>query len=212
MPSFPTRVLGYSDRINHALAYAAKHHDQQVRKGTRAPYQTSPANVAIILTRYSRDEDSVVAGILHDVVEDSLRDGQTAELLRQRIGEKFGQDVLDILLAATLRRYDDAGVELSIDERRQDLLDRLDVAGDDARWVCAAEKLHHAASLVADLRRTVDPTAVWARQRAGGAGTVQWYRQVRDRLAALGFDAPIVAELSATVAELAHRVPTEARA
>ena len=31
---------GYSDRINHALAFAAKHHDQQVRKGTRLPYLT----------------------------------------------------------------------------------------------------------------------------------------------------------------------------
>ena len=41
---------GYSDRVNHALAFAAKHHDQQVRRGTRAPYATHPANVAIILS------------------------------------------------------------------------------------------------------------------------------------------------------------------
>ena len=49
-------IAGYSDRVNHALAFAAKHHDQQVRKGTRAPYATNAANVAIILTRYQRDE------------------------------------------------------------------------------------------------------------------------------------------------------------
>ena len=30
-----TVMNGYSDRINHALAFAAKHHDQQVRRGTR---------------------------------------------------------------------------------------------------------------------------------------------------------------------------------
>ena len=35
-------ITGYSDRINHALAFAAKHHDQQVRKGTRLPYLTQP--------------------------------------------------------------------------------------------------------------------------------------------------------------------------
>ena len=29
-------TTGYSDRINHALAFAAKHHDRQVRKGNRA--------------------------------------------------------------------------------------------------------------------------------------------------------------------------------
>ena len=60
-------ITGYSDRINHALAFAAKHHDQQVRKGTRLPYLTHPANVAIILTRYGRDEATVVAGILHEM-------------------------------------------------------------------------------------------------------------------------------------------------
>src|SRR6478672_4460651 len=49
-------TTGYSDRINHALAFAAKHHDQEVRKGTRLPYVTRPANVAIILARYDQDE------------------------------------------------------------------------------------------------------------------------------------------------------------
>ena len=57
-------ITGYSDRINHALAFAAKHHDQQVRKGTRLPYVTHPANVAVILTRYGQDDDTVIAGIL----------------------------------------------------------------------------------------------------------------------------------------------------
>src|SRR3954452_23622147 len=117
---------GYSDRINHAFAFAAKHHDQQVRKGTKLPYLTHPANVAVILTRYGRDERTVVAGILHDVVEDCVRDGYTRELLEQRIGEKFGDDVLSTVLAVTHRRVDDDGVELSTDEKREDYLQRLD--------------------------------------------------------------------------------------
>src|SRR5438067_12220007 len=84
------QVTGYSDRINHAFAFAAKHHDRQVRKGTRLPYLTHPANVAIILTRYAQDESTVVAGILHDVIEDCVRDGYTRDMLEQRIGDKFG--------------------------------------------------------------------------------------------------------------------------
>ena len=70
-------ITGYSDRINHAFAFAAKHHDRQVRKGTRLPYLTHPANVAVILTRYGRDEHTVVAGILHDVIEDCVREAYT---------------------------------------------------------------------------------------------------------------------------------------
>src|SRR5437764_14339377 len=106
-------ITGYSDRINHALAFAAKHHDQQVRKGTRLPYVTHPANVAIILTRYGCDDQTVVAGILHDVVEDCVRDAYTVEMLEQRIGDKFGADVLETVLAVTHRRVDDDGIELS---------------------------------------------------------------------------------------------------
>src|SRR3982751_4274056 len=90
-------VTGYSDVINHAFAFAAKHHDRQVRKGTKLPYLTHPANVAVILTRYGRDNDTVVAGILHDVIEDCVRDGYTRQMLEQRIGDKFGERVLDQL-------------------------------------------------------------------------------------------------------------------
>ncbi|MGQ0647728.1 MAG: HD domain-containing protein [Gemmatimonadaceae bacterium] len=198
----PLSMVGYSDRINHALAFAAKHHDQQVRKGTRAPYLTQPANVAIILTRYGQDEPTVVAGILHDVVDDWSRDGYSREMLEQRLGEKFGVEILQMLLPVTHRKSDDDGIELSPEERRDDLLERLAGAGSLARWVCAADKLHGAASLVTDLRRTVDPSSVWSRFTGGRETTVRWYRRVTDRLASLGFDAPIMRELDAVVRDL----------
>src|SRR3954465_6768879 len=83
-------IRGYSDRINHAFAYAAKHHDRQVRKGTRLPYLTHPANVAVLLTAFGRGEETVLAGILHDVIEDCVNEKYTRETLEQRIGEKFG--------------------------------------------------------------------------------------------------------------------------
>src|SRR5947199_6371683 len=111
---------GYSDAINHAFAFAAKHHDQQVRKGTKLPYLTHPANVAVILTRYGQDDETVIAGILHDVVEDCVRDGFTQSMLEQRIGDKFGGDVLETVLAVTYRRQDDEGVELSSSEQKED--------------------------------------------------------------------------------------------
>jgi len=195
-------VTGYSDEINHAFAFAAKHHDRQVRKGTKLPYLTHPANVAVILTRYGRSSDTVVAGILHDVIEDCVRDGYTGEMLQQRIGDKFGAKVLDTVLNVTYRRHDDDGVELSAEDRRADYLDRLSEASEDARWVCAADKVHNASSIVADLRRTVDPETVWNRFGGGKAVTARWYRQVYERLREVGFDAPIMAELDQVSSEL----------
>jgi (p)ppGpp synthase/HD superfamily hydrolase len=195
-------VNGYSDVINHALAFAAKHHDRQVRKGTRLPYLTHPANVALILTRYGRDTDTVVAGILHDVIEDCVRDGYSREMLEQRIGDKFGAKVLDTVLAVTYRRNDDDGVELSGDDRKTDYLERLSGASEEARWVCAADKIHNASSIVADLKRTIDTETIWSRFGGGRAGTGRWYRQVYERLREVGFDAPIMAELDRASSEL----------
>lgn len=171
-------MTGYSDRINHAFAFAAKHHDQQVRKGTRLPYLTHPANVAIILTRYGRPEETVVAGILHDVIEDGVRDGLSREVLEERIGRKFGSSVLDAVMAVTARRSDDDGVDFSWDERKEDYLLRLGQANEDALWVCAADKVHNANSILSDLRRTAFPETVWGRfspaVKVRCAGIVVW--------------------------------------
>jgi (p)ppGpp synthase/HD superfamily hydrolase len=193
---------GYSDRLNHAFAFAAKHHDRQVRKGTRMPYLTHPANVAVILTRYGCDEDTVIAGILHDVIEDCVREGWTREMLEDRIASKFGDTVLATALAVTKRRVDDDGVDFSREEIKADSLARLATASDSARWVCAADKVHNAGSILADLRRTIDPESVWGRFTGGRDGTLQWYRSVRDRLAGLGFSAPILTELTGLVEAL----------
>jgi (p)ppGpp synthase/HD superfamily hydrolase len=195
-------INGYSDRLNHALAFAAKHHDRQVRKGTRLPYLTHPANVAIILTRYGRDEDIVIAGILHDVIEDCVRENYTRAMLEQRIGDKFGMTVLDTVLAVTHRTVDDGGTDLSSDERKDDYLERLIGASEAARWVCAADKLHNAGTIVADLQRTIDPMTVWGRFNAGRDGTVRWYRRVYERLRELGFTAAIMEELRRVVESL----------
>jgi len=195
-------VIGYSDVINHALAFAAKHHDRQVRKGTKLPYLTQPANVAIILTRYGQKDETIVAGILHDVVADWVRDGYTREMLEQRMGDKFGPHVLGTILSVTNRRNDDDGVELSSEERRGDCLERLSAASEEARWVCAADKVHHASTILADLRRTVDPETVWNRSGVGRDSIVRWYRAVYERLREVGFTAPIMTELDRVSGEL----------
>ncbi len=195
-------VTGYSDTVNHAFAFAAKHHDRQVRKGTRLPYLTHPANIAVILTRYGRDDDAVVAGILHDVVEDCVRDGFSRETLDQRIGEKFGDSVLQTVLQVTYRRLDDDGVELSSAEKKEDYLERLAEANESARWVCAADKVHNVRSILSDLQRTLDSQTIWSRFSGGRETTVKWYRDVYERLKSIGFTASIMNELAIAVEEM----------
>jgi hypothetical protein len=196
-------TTGYSDRINHALAYAAKHHDQLVRRGTRSPYLTRHANVAVILARYDADDDMIVAGILHDVVNDTLRAGLTPDGVAGRIGQKFGDDALHLALAIAERRADDDGVELAPSERRDDLLQRLQAAPDRARWILAANALHETGTLLAELGRTEFPEAVWERNPRGQG--VEWLQRIRDRLQSVDFSAPIMSELQSRIGELSAR-------
>jgi (p)ppGpp synthase/HD superfamily hydrolase len=207
-------MAGYSDPINHAFAFSAKHHDQQVRKGTRYPYLTAAPNLAVILARYGQDDPTLVAGILHDVVEDCVRDGYSTEMLNRRVGDKFGEHVLSTVLAIIERRFDDEGIELSHLERKDDLLERLASADDRARWIAAADHLQSGGTLLADLRRTDFPEAVWSRFTSGREATIAWYRRLHDRLVELGFRAPeypIMEELHDVVRSLEHYAGADAR-
>jgi (p)ppGpp synthase/HD superfamily hydrolase len=198
-------VVGYSDRIHHALAFAAKHNDRQVHKGTRQPFRTHASNLAIILTRYGRDDDTVIAGILQDVVADCVEERYSAAMLDQRIGEKFGRDVLASIISVTPRRVDEIGVDLSNEERREDLLERLGTSDDRARWVVTADALYSVGSTLANLRRTIDANSVWSQLPLGREGTTRWFRSLCDRLCAVEFKEPIVDELSRLVDELTMR-------
>jgi hypothetical protein len=99
------------------------------------------------------------------------------------------------VLAVTHRKVDDDGIEFSSEERKEDYLARLADAGPRARWVCAADKVHNASTILSDLERTDYPETVWGRFNVGREGTIRWYRRVYDRLRELGFDAPIMREL-----------------
>ena len=60
----------FSHRLDAAYKLAAIVHAKQMRKGTLIPYVAHPIHVASILARAGCSEDVVIAGVLHDVLED----------------------------------------------------------------------------------------------------------------------------------------------
>ena len=73
------------NQIREAYELAAKAHANQLRR-SGAPYIIHPLHVAIILAEMEMDKESIIAGLLHDVVEDT-------DVTLEQIGEKFGPDV-----------------------------------------------------------------------------------------------------------------------
>ena len=61
----------FSWRFDQALTLASLAHAGVPRKGTVVPYIMHPAHVARLLDRHGFSEDAVIAGLLHDVLEDA---------------------------------------------------------------------------------------------------------------------------------------------
>jgi GTP diphosphokinase / guanosine-3',5'-bis(diphosphate) 3'-diphosphatase len=81
----------YSYRIEQAIRAAAVLHDGQVRKGAEPyPYITHLVAVSYLLADYAKDEDTIIAGLLHDTLEDT---DYTPEELEADFGKKVREIV-----------------------------------------------------------------------------------------------------------------------
>jgi (p)ppGpp synthase/HD superfamily hydrolase len=154
--------------INLALEVAARAHNGQVRKGTDIPYITHPFAVGILLLKAGCSEEVVMAGLLHDTLEDT-------SLTIEEIRSQFGQVVADIVLGCT-----EPNRKLPWEERKQHTLNFLRTAPMEIRWVCCADKLHNLRTIANDLNLVGDQ--VWSRFHRGRKKQEWYYRGVVESL------------------------------
>jgi (p)ppGpp synthase/HD superfamily hydrolase len=180
-----------TDRFGEALAFAARLHNGQKRKGTDIPYVSHLLAVASIALEHGADEDEAIAALLHDAVED-----QGGDAARQEIRRRFGERVTQVVDGCT-----DAETTPKPPwrERKERYVAHVAEASPSVRLVSAADKLHNARSILADLRTCGD--ALWARFKGGKEGTLWYYRSLVEAFRAHG-TTPLVEELARTVAEI----------
>ena len=160
-----------SETLERALRWAAACHRGQTRKGGDIPYFEHAAAVALILHRLGCDEDVVVAGALHDVVEDT---DATLDDVRAR----FGPDVARTVALCSETKHDDHGAKRPWLVRKTEYLDRLAASGSTAaKAVALADKLHNLVCIACDLRDGVD---LWSRFNADQHQALWYYRAAID--------------------------------
>src|SRR3989442_9480364 len=98
------------DLIKKAYVYSAKVHQGQIRKSGE-PYLVHPLEVAGLLADLKLDEASIVAGLLHDTIEDTLAKPE-------EIKELFGQEVLDLLEGVTKLGTFQSSEAVSVEEKQ----------------------------------------------------------------------------------------------
>jgi len=80
-------------KLRKAVHYGAAAHEKQIRKSGE-PYITHPIAVATVLAELRVDVDTLIAGVLHDTIEDT-------EVTHADICEQFNEDVANLVEAVT---------------------------------------------------------------------------------------------------------------
>lgn len=87
-------------RVLRAATFAARVHATHKRKGASAePYVNHVLEVAAILAAHGAPEEAILAGLLHDTVEDSDKDPEP--ITHERLVTEFGELVAGVVAEAT---------------------------------------------------------------------------------------------------------------
>jgi hypothetical protein len=159
-----TDVPVLSARFEDALAFAARLHRSQVRKGTEVPYLSHLLAVAALVLERGGGEDAAIAALLHDAAEDQ-GGRQTLAEIRARFG-----DAVAGLVAECSDTFESPKPPWR--ERKERDIATVAKKSASARLISAAAKLHNAGATLKDFRAQGDP--VWRRFKGGREGTL-WY-------------------------------------
>lgn len=153
------------NKIQRAVLFAAEKHQTQLRKGTNVPYIVHPIGVMEILMRANASENAIVAGILHDTIEDT---NTTYEELRKT----FGKRVADIVRAAS-----EPDKSLPWETRKKNAIAALRKCRDeDILAVIFADKTHNLQSIHHDWLQIDDD--VWDRFKHGEYDQLWYYGEI----------------------------------
>jgi (p)ppGpp synthase/HD superfamily hydrolase len=141
----------YTTKIQKAVEYAIKVHEvdeKQKRKGKDIPYVTHPLTVGLILANAGASEDVIVAGLLHDTLEDSIKE---YKVTKEILAEEFGQNVADLVLSVTEQNKD-----LSWEERKAEALEHIKTFSNDSLLLKSTDLLSNTSEIISDYEKNGD--------------------------------------------------------
>lgn len=137
--------LVYNLRIKNAIRFSIKTHEvyqKQKRKGKDIAYVTHPLTAGIILAMTGAREDVVIAGILHDTIEDSIMEKKVDGKM---ISERFGKDVAKIVESVS-----EDNKTLSWEIRKEKARENIKKFNHDSLLVKSADVLSNVTELIDD--------------------------------------------------------------
>ena len=152
------------DIVSEAIILATDAHLGQLRKGTRVPYVWHPLSVGKLLQDAGAPTELVVAGVLHDTLEDT-------SVTVEEIEVRFGRRVMEVV-----RGCSESDKSLPWEDRKRQTIESLRTASAEIKIVAAADKLDNLRTIKGDLRNVGD--RVWMRFKRGREKQEGYYRSV----------------------------------
>ena len=162
-----TDVEKSNEILNKAIHFAADAHLGGVRKGTNRPYIGHPLEVMNILNCMEADNNLMIAGLLHDTVEDT-------ETTYMDIKNEFGFDVAALVAVHT--KDPDATWE----EVRRHKIEAMDESSFRGKLLIMADMTANLRSLWKDYRHIGEE--LWERFNAPKEKQAWYYGTMQDKL------------------------------
>lgn len=141
--------MTFTPKIDLALRISAKAHRNQLRRGSNTPYIIHPFAVMHIASMYTKDEDVLIACLLHDIIEDVPKEYTEKQMIND-----FGQEVHKLVKGVTKNKT------LNWKKGCDQYLKYLQTeAPEGSAIIAAADKIHNIMSILEDYENLGDK--VW---------------------------------------------------
>lgn len=165
------------DRISKAVSFAARAHRDETRKGSEVPYIVHPLDVLSILLKNGASEDLAIAGVLHDVLEDTAA-------TREDIRKNFGDTVVALVEGASenqkLTKAPNDQKKKTWKLRKTERIEKTKNSARDLRLLFCADKLANIRDLTSDLR--AEGESIWSKFNASKEDEAWYYREMASAL------------------------------
>lgn len=195
-------IMILTARLQEAVNEASRLHRDQIRKDAlRTPYITHLVGVMILLSSATHDEDVLIAGLLHDALEDVP--DYTPEMMQAKFGPRVTNIVLGVTEEFKLRKERAP----SWKDEKILYLENLRNASEESVLVSLADKIQNTRSLIDMINLAYG--AALPHFNSNHADRIWFHEEVLSvGEECLGDDHILVAELKAEIEEMKRVLET----
>ena len=181
-------MLVFTPKMQLAIRFMIKTHEvyqKQKRKGKDIPFISHPLTVGLILARAGASEDVILAGILHDTIEDSIAE---KKVTREMLEERFGAPVAELVGSVT-----ELPADTPWDERKREALERISTYSNESVLLRSADVIANNAETLEDY--AVEGDAAFDKFSQSKEKTIGYSLHVMEKLLARWPKSPLAEDL-----------------